>query len=110
MRNIIIDLQKPGSWKVQLTLADNVISSKYVDEERVMCLIRNALRMGLERAMREIDFIFDSVQLLYYKCHKIDFKCGGSNRVSWLDKKQSTINPKTKDDKCFQYVVTVALH
>ena len=28
--------------------------------------------------MRESDFIFDSVQLLYYKCHRISFKRSGS--------------------------------
>ena len=27
--------------------------------------------------MRGSDFIFDGVSLLYYKCHKIDFKRGG---------------------------------
>ena len=51
--------------------------------------------------MRESDFIFDSVQLLYYKYHKI----------IWLNKNQkATINPKTKDDKCFQYTVTIAFN
>ena len=28
--------------------------------------------------MRESDFIFDSVQLMYYKCHKVNFRRGGS--------------------------------
>ena len=30
---------------------------------------------------RESDFIFDSDQLLYYKCHKINFKRDGSYTV-----------------------------
>ena len=29
-------------------------------------------------SMRGIDFIFDSVKLLYYKCHRINFRRGGS--------------------------------
>ena len=29
---------------------------------------------NLETLMRQIDFIFDSVQLMYYKCLKISFK------------------------------------
>ena len=33
LRDIIIDLQKPGQWKVQLTIAINFISSKDVDED-----------------------------------------------------------------------------
>ena len=28
--------------------------------------------------MRGSDFIFDSVQLMYYKCHKVTLKRGGS--------------------------------
>ena len=35
-------------------------------------------QIGLETSMGGRDFIFDSVQLLYYKCHKINFKHGGS--------------------------------
>ena len=62
--------------------------------------------------MRGSDFIFDSVQLLYCKCHKTNFKRGGSyiNSPDWLKKKRATINPKNEDDKCFQYAVMVALN
>ena len=35
-------------------------------------------QIGLETSMRGRDFIFDSSQLLFYKCHKINFKHGGS--------------------------------
>ena len=31
-------------------------------------------QVGLETSMTGNDFIFKSVQLLYYKCHKINFK------------------------------------
>ena len=62
--------------------------------------------------MRGSDFIFDSVQLLYYKCHKINFRRGGSytNSRDWIKNNKATINPKNKDDKCFQYAVTVAFN
>ena len=61
--------------------------------------------------MKGSDFIFDGVNLLYYKCHKINFKRGGSYIESpdWMKKKKATINPKIKD-KCFQYAATVALY
>ena len=36
MRDIIINLQKSDTWEIQLTTALNFISSKDVDEERVM--------------------------------------------------------------------------
>ena len=53
------------------------------------------------KAMVERNFIFGSVQLLYYKYHKVNFRPGGSNINSpyWIRK--ATINPKNKDDKCF---------
>ena len=69
-------------------------------------------QIGIETLMRGSDFIFDSVQLLYYKCHKINFKRGGSYTDSpeWRKKKKATINPKNPNDECFQQAVTVTLN
>ena len=44
--------------------------------------LRSKYQDGLETSMKGSDFIFDSVQLMYYKCHKVPFKRGGSNIVS----------------------------
>ena len=63
--------------------------------------------------MRGSEFVFDYVQLLYYKCHKINLNCGGSyiDSPNWIKKKKATINLiNKKDNKCFQYAVTVALN
>ena len=62
--------------------------------------------------MRGNDFIFDSIQLMYYKCHKINFRHGGSYTDSpdQIKKKKETINPKNKNDKCFHYAVMIALN
>ena len=38
LRNIIINLQNSDTWKIQLTIAINFISSKDTEEERVMHL------------------------------------------------------------------------
>ena len=35
-------------------------------------------QISLETTMRCSDFIFDCVNLMYYKCHKINFNRGGS--------------------------------
>ena len=61
--------------------------------------------------MREIDFTFDSVQLWYCKCHRINFRHGGSyiEFPHWIKNKKTTINSENKDDKCFQFAVTVDL-
>ena len=68
-------------------------------------------QIGLETSVRGRDFVFDSVELLYHKCHKINFKCGGSyiDSPNWIKNKKAIINPKNEDDKCFLYVATVAL-
>ena len=50
--------------------------------------------------------------LLSYHVHKISLKRGKSNIKSpeWFIKKRATINPKNKDNKCFQDSITVALN
>ena len=62
--------------------------------------------------MKGSDFTFDSVQLMYYKCHKVNFMRGGSyiDSPDWIKKKKTIINPKNTDDICFQYAATVALN
>ena len=49
---------------------------------------------------------------MYYKCHTVNFKRGGSyiDSPDWIKRKKATINPKNTDDKYFQYAVTVALN
>ena len=63
--------------------------------------------------MKNSEFVFDYVHLLYYKCHKINQNRGGSYEDSpnWMKHKKPTINPiNKKDNKCFQYAVTVTLY
>ena len=57
-------------------------------------------------------FVFESVAFLSYTFHKISLKRGKSYVKSpeWLINKGATINPKNKDNKCFQYSITVALN
>ena len=66
----------------------------------------------LEASMRESDFIFDSIDLLYYDPHKVSLNRGGSYTDSqkWLKYKKATINPKSNDYNCFQYAIAVALN
>ena len=58
------------------------------------------------------DFIFDSVQIMYYKCHKVFFIRSGSciDSRDQIEKKKATINPENVDDKFFQYAAIVALN
>ena len=66
----------------------------------------------LEESMRGSEFVYDSVDGLYYNLNKISLNRGGSyiDSPKWLKNKNATINPKSSDDKCFQYALTVALN
>ena len=63
--------------------------------------------------MRGSEFVFDGVDVLQYNLKKISLNRGGSyiDSPEWIKNKKATINPKNKkDDKCFQYALTVALN
>ena len=66
----------------------------------------------MRRKIRGSEFVFDNVDSLYYKHHKISLNRGRSyiDSPKWLKNKKATINPKNNDDKCFQYALTIALN
>ena len=113
LRDIIIDLQEPDLWKIHLTMAIKFISSKDLDEERVMHTksdnkefmtydnandivdelfepLLSRYQDNLEMRTEGSEFVFDSVQSLYYKCHIINFRCGGSyiDSPDWIKKEK----------------------
>ena len=58
--------------------------------------------------MRGSEFVYDSVDVLYSNLNKVSLSRGGSNIDS---PKRATINPQNKkDDRCFQYAVTIVLN
>ena len=72
--------------------------SNYQEEEKI-------LRSGS-------NFVFESVDLLAVRIHKINLKRQKSYIKSpgWILNKRATRKPKNKDNKCFQYSITVALN
>ena len=66
---------------------------------------------GLEESMRGSEFAYESVDALYYNLNKVSISSGGSyiDSAKWLKNKKTTINPKNKDDKCFQYALIASL-
>ena len=64
-------------------------------------------QIGLEIQMRGSDFICDCVNFFYYKCHKLNFKRGGSyiDSPDWIKKKTATINTRNEADKCLRNVL-----
>ena len=55
--------------------------------------------------MRGSEFVYDSVDALYYNLNKVSLNRGGSciDSPKWLKNKKATITPKDNDDRCFQY-------
>ena len=44
--------------------------------------------------------------------YKVNSRGGGSyiDSPNWIKNKKATINPKNKDDKCFEYAITITLN
>ena len=63
--------------------------------------------------MKGSEFLFDYVHSMHYKCLKTNLNRGVSyvDSPDWIKNKKATINPiNKKDNKSFQYAVTVALN
>ena len=80
--------------------------------EELFHSLKNRYQNNLE-PMKGSEFVFDYVQLLYYKCHKKNPNRSGSciDSPDSIKNKKATINSiNKKDNKCFEYAVTVALN
>ena len=77
--------------------SDNIKFTSYIDANEVVDELFESLCLRyqehLETSIRGSDFIFDSVQLMYYKCHRVHFKHGVSyiDSPDWIKKKKSNI-------------------
>ena len=121
--------------KIQINMHVNFISSKdtretgtiYVwsDNEEIRSsneaddIIKELFKSFLNNYQNEeiilrkgSNFVFESVDLLSYSSHKISLKRGKSfiKSPEWLTNERATVNRNYKDNKCFQYSVTVALN
>ena len=66
------------------------------------------------KIIKESDFVFESVELMDYKLHRLHLRRDGSYVKSseWLANKKATINPKNKqgDDECLRWSTISALN
>ena len=124
------DHKTQGEWKIKLTMAINIFSSKDSEETRTMYIPSNNTEVVigtetdiiiedlfdsflqryqkvLEESMRRSEFVFDDINSLYYKLHKISLNRSGSyiDSPKWLKNKKTTKSPKNNEDKCFQYAL-----
>ena len=136
LRELLEEYKQKGEWKVQLTIEVNFISLKPgSDKTRIMYTKSDNIEImfgddsddiieqlfdsllkkyeeNVQNKMRGSEFEFDGINFLYYDFNKTSINRDGSyiDSPKWLKDKMSTINPKNNDDKCFQYVVTLALN
>ena len=81
-------------------------------------IIREILRSFLHNYQQEVkiikgsNFVFESVDILDYKLHRVRLNTGGSYIKSpkWLENKKATINPKNDDDECLRWSIISALN
>ena len=122
------------NWKIQINMLVNFISSRdtgekfiyYVwsDDVSIMqgkgtnAIIREIFRSFLHKYQQEFKmikgshFVFENVDLLDYKLHRMRLRRGGSYIKSpeWLLHKGATINPKNEnDDECLRWSIISAL-
>ena len=65
------------------------------------------------KIIKESDFIFESVELMDYKLHRVRLRRGGSyvKPPKCLANKKATINPKNKNDyECLRWAIISALN
>ena len=125
MKNVN-NLKNPDAWKTQLIIANKFNSYIDSDEERIMHLKNDSIKITVSHEVDEVvknlfdylknrypnnfqsmkgsEIVFHYIYLMYYKCHKINPNRGGSyvNYPDWIKNKKSIINPiNKKDKKCF---------
>ena len=122
-------------WKIQINMHVNFISSIETRETRIYyvwsdnisimqgentnAIIRKIFNSCLHNYQQELkmikgsNFVFESVDLLDYKLHRVCLNRGRSyiKFPKWLENKKAVINPKKeKDDECLQWSIICALN
>ena len=131
----LINDDKTNEWRIQINVHVNFVSSNVTGETRTIFvwsdneeirlgnetddIIKELINYFLNNYQKEeiilrngSNFVFESVDLLSYHLYKISLRRGRLYIKSpeWVLNKRATINPKNKDNKCFQYSITVVLN
>ena len=110
--------QKPNSNEIRVIFTRSMLEefmigseTEEVAEKRIMSILQK-YQDNLQNKMKGSDFIFNGINYLYYDLNRITIGKGGSYIESpkWLKDKKCTISQKVNDNKCFQYVATLALN
>ena len=111
-----ISSRDTGEIRIYYVWSDNV---SIMRGENTNAIIREIFMSFLHNYQQELktikgsELVFESVDLLYYKLHRVRLNRGGSYIKSpeWLLHKGATINPKNKnDDECLRWSTISALN
>ena len=123
-----------NEWKIQINIHINFVFSNdtgevltvfvWSDNEEIRLgnetddIVKRLINSFLNNYQKEelilrngSNFVFESVGLLSYHIHKTSLKRANSyiKPPEWIANKKGIINPKTVDDRCFEYSIVVAL-
>ena len=116
MRVNFISSRDTGEIRTYCVWSDNVGIMQGNDTYDIIKEIFESFLYDYQKELKNIkgsDFVFESVDLLDYKLHRVRLKRGGSYIKSpkWLENKKATINPKNEnDDESFRWSIICTLH
>ena len=103
-----ISSRDTGETRIYYVWSDNVSIMQGGDTNAIIREIFKSFLHNYQQELKIIkgsDFVFESVDLLNYKLHRVCLKRGGSyiNSPKRLENKKATINPKNEnDDECLR--------
>ena len=117
MKINFISSKQSNETRDMFSKSDNYEIMMGVDVNEIIKNLFNSLLKRyqgvLQESMRGSDFVFDYIESMNYIFRKVDLKRSGSyiETPEWIKKKRATRNcHNTKDNECFQYVITIALN
>ena len=94
-----ISSKDTGETRIYYMWSDNVSIMQGKDTNDIIREMFDSFLYNYQKELKNIkgsDFVFESVNLLHYKLHRVRLKRGGSyiKSTKWLENKKATINPK----------------
>ena len=106
-----ISSRDTGETRIYYVWSDNVSIMQGENTNAIIRKIFNSFLHNYQQELKMIkgsDFVFESVDLLNYKLHRVRLRRGGSfiKSPKWLLHKGTTINPKNKnDEECLRWSI-----
>ena len=96
-----ISSKDTGKTRIYHMWSDNVSIMQGKNTDDIIIVIFDSFLYNYQKELKNIkgsDFVFESVDLLDYKLHRVRLKRGGSYIKSpkWLENKKAVTNPKMK--------------